>query len=258
MWYGNLIKMIVVDLDGTILNANNTVSENTNEYLKKLKDQGYIITIATGRTYKSTLNATNNAEFANYIISNHGVCTYDQIHAKNLFKNSVSNKLAEEILKYYNNDFRYIDISSENDFYRYPEIDKRTILKNCKEISRISLAMKNNESVIKLYNELVNKNFKANIILMQDSFDGVKWIDIIPKNCSKYSSIKRLADSLNISINEIIAFGDGLNDLEMLKKVGRGVAMKNALKEVKKVANEITKYDYNHDGVIKYLKEVID
>lgn len=66
---------------------------------------------------------------------------------------------------------------------------------------------------------------------------------------------KKLADFLKISNENIIAFGDGLNDTEMLKKCGTGIALKNALPEVKDVADDITKYDHNHEGVIRYLTE---
>ena len=55
-----------------------------------------------------------------------------------------------------------------------------------------------------------------------------------------------------------MAFGDGLNDIEMLQKCGCGVALSNALPEVKKVANDLTIYDHNNDGVIEYLKEHLD
>ena len=73
-------KMIVVDLDGTLLNENKQVSENSIRYLKKLKEEGYVITIATGRIFTSILKATNNALFANYIITDTGASCYDTNH----------------------------------------------------------------------------------------------------------------------------------------------------------------------------------
>ena len=93
---------------------------------------------------------------------------------------------------------------------------------------------------------------------MQDSFSDRKWIETIKKGCTKYKAIEELASYLNIDNDEIISFGDGLNDIEMLKKCGIGVALNNALPEVKESANFITSCDRNHDGVIEFLKEYLN
>lgn len=114
--------------------------------------------------------------------------------------------------------------------------------------------MKNNNDLMKIYKELLENNDEIDIITMQDSFDNKKWFDIIAKGCSKSNAIKYLKNYLNIDTKDIIAFGDGLNDIEMLKECGRGVALLNALYEVKEVADDITKYDNDHDSVIEYLK----
>lgn len=92
-------------------------------------------------------------------------------------------------------------------------------------------------------------------IIMQDSFADRKWIEILPKGCSKSNGIKQLMELLNISNDEAMSFGDGLNDIDMLEKCGFGVALKNGLPEVKRVADAVTSYDNNNDGVIKYLME---
>lgn len=64
-----MVKMIVTDLDGTLLNENEKVSNTSKQYLKRLKDMGCIIIIATGRIYASALKTTDGAEFANYLIT---------------------------------------------------------------------------------------------------------------------------------------------------------------------------------------------
>lgn len=81
--------MIVVDLDGTILNKDMQVSINTKKYLQFLKNKGYIITIATGRIYASALRVTEGAEFANFIISDTGSCIYDISNDSIIFKKSI-------------------------------------------------------------------------------------------------------------------------------------------------------------------------
>ena len=77
------------------------------------------------------------------------------------------------------------------------------------------------------------------------------------KGTEKYKGITEIARLEDISNENIIAFGDGLNDVEMLKKCRIGVAMKNALPEVKEQADYITSRTNNENGVIEFLKEYL-
>lgn len=263
------IKMIVVDLDGTLLDSNKEISKETKEYLEDLKNKGYIITIATGRMYASAIYATEGAEFANYIITDNGAFIYDAKEEEPIFKNTISKDLVNECLKYYNENCSYIDVCDKNTVFMYSEEqpkhdfikvidDKEVILNECGDVGHMVIAMKNSEETTNVYNQLKNDIPTLDILLMQDSYKEDKWIDIMNQGCSKSLAVNRLADYLNLSNDEIIAFGDGANDIDMLEKCGYGVALKNALPEVKAVADDITNYDHNNNGVIEYLKEHLD
>lgn len=260
-----VIKMIVVDLDGTLLNSERKVSNLTKNYLRKLKDKGYIITIATGRIYASVLKATDGAEFASYIISDTGSCVYDRDKSSVVFSNYIDSEMVSKLFDYYSDDCCYIDVCDKNTIYKYSDEvensnivktikDKDYIIENCKDISHMSISMKSNESVINLYNSLVKEFKELEVMIMQDSFSERKWIEIVPKGISKYNRIRDLANYLNINNDEIMAFGDGLNDIDMLKNCGYSVALSNALPEVVEVAGDVTTFDNNNDGVINYLK----
>lgn len=269
MWGENMIKMIVFDLDGTLLDINKKVSFMTKQYLKELKEKGYIIAIATGRIYALALKATDNAEFASFVISDTGACIYDQTNGEPIYAEFIRPEIAQQLLEYKNDDWCYTDICNKEKIYRYSDdfrdsteiitVHDKTYIKNhCEQVSHITICMKNNEAVIKLYNELTNKFSELEIIIMQDSFSSRKWIEMMAKGNSKYNSIKRLANHLGIKNEEIMVFGDGLNDIEMLEKSGYGVALKNALPEVKAKAKDVTKFDYNHDGVMHFLKDFLN
>lgn len=122
-----LIKMIVVDLDGTLLNDNRKISDKTKEYLNILKSKGYIITIATGRIYASALEVTDGATFANYIISDTGSCAYNTLNDDQIFKHTISCELAKKIFNCYDDNFEYIDICDKYKYYKY--YDKMEIVK---------------------------------------------------------------------------------------------------------------------------------
>lgn len=260
------MKMIVLDLDGTILNKDRKISESTKKYLNKLKKDGYIVVIATGRIYASALKATDGADFANYVISDTGACIYERLNSAPIFTNFIDTETAKAMFDYYNENCRYVDICDKNTIFKYsdePEYseviettkDRYYIINNCSEISHITISMKTNEDVMRVYNDLRSKFTNLEIIIMQDSFSERKWIEMMAKGTSKYNSINNLANYLNIKNEEIIAFGDGLNDIEMLEKCGYGVALDNALPAVKNKANDVTTLDHNNDGVINYLKE---
>lgn len=261
--------MIVLDLDGTLLNSERKISERSKNYLKKLKDMGYIIVIATGRIYESINYVINGFDSVNYVITDTGASCYDASDGHTIFNNPIKLEIAKKFKKYYSNNCVFIDICDKHKIYKYSDIDEdyyfmdttkdwNYIFNNCKEISHISLGMKTNEQVMDLYNKLQEDIPELDINIMQDSFADRKWIETIKKGCTKYKAIEELASYLKINNDEIIAFGDGINDIDMLKKCGTGVALSNALPIVKETADFVTNYDHNHDGVIEFLKEYLD
>ena len=82
--------MIVLDLDGTLLNSEKKVSEISKKYLKKLKDLGYIIVIASGRIYESVNNALDGFEYVNYIITDTGASCYDVRNGSTIFNTPIN------------------------------------------------------------------------------------------------------------------------------------------------------------------------
>lgn len=264
-----MVKMIVLDLDGTLLNSEKKVSEISKKYLKKLKDLGYIIVIASGRIYESVNNALDGFEYVNYIITDTGASCYDVRNGSTIFNNPISIETAKKFKKYYNENCIFIDVCDKHTIYKYSDYkenyyfidttkDWDYIFNNCKEISHISVSMKTNDQVMELYNKLKDDIKELDINIMQDSFSEKKWIETIKKGWTKYRAIEELSNYLKINNDEIIAFGDGLNDIDMLSKCGIGVALNNALSIVKENSNFVTTYDNNHDGVAEFLREYLN
>lgn len=260
-------KMIVVDLDGTALNSNHQISITTKEYLKKLKEDGYIIVIATGRILRSGINVTEKAEFADYIISNGGGIIYDNLKQNIIYQNGISKEEAEMIFSMYTDDMEYIDICNVNYYYKYTVKDykesnfckvtktRKGFLDNIDNIIHASII--SNNGIEELYELLKEKISSLDYVKMQDSFSDRIWIDIFGKGTSKYNAIKIVADIENIKNEDIITFGDGRNDIGMIKKSGIGVAMGNALEEVKEVSDYITKTN-DEDGIVYFLVEYLN
>ena len=256
-------KLIALDLDGTLLNSDGIVSDATKLHLQKLKEKGQIITISTGRILNRALVGTDGAEFANYIVSDAGAAVFkndkrnkewEEVYVETLPKDIVQN-----IASYYNKDkFVSVSILDRNRIHYYDgTINIIEILERVSEITHVTVDFLNNEFT-KEYLELFKAKFpNLEIEMMQDSFGDKKWLDILQKDIEKYKGIAKVAKLEGISNENIIAFGDGLNDVAMLKKCGVGVAMKNALPEVKEQADYITSRTNNENGVIEFLKEYL-
>ncbi|MFO0318872.1 MAG: HAD-IIB family hydrolase, partial [Neisseriaceae bacterium] len=88
------------------------------------------------------------------------------------------------------------------------------------------------------------------------AFSHPNYLELATKDISKYSGLMKYAQKLDIKANEIIAFGDGENDIPMLSNVGLGVAMDNASAHVKKIAKDIASH-HMEEGVAIYLEELI-
>lgn len=264
------MKMLVFDLDGTLLDNDRKMPSENIDYLNELKNKGYIIVIATGRTISSAYNKLNNCSCINYIISDTGANIYDLDKKETIYKKTISKNIASHILDLYNENFRYIDICSNGKYYTYSLFleedsagvktykNKNNLLDDIGEINHIAMNFKNNDCTIEMYNYLTANYKNFEFFIMQDSFENSKTIEILPKGVSKYNSINELARYLNISNNEIMAFGDGLNDVEMIEKCGIGVAMANALNEVKEKANYVTRKSNEELGVIDFLEDYLN
>lgn len=261
-------KMIVTDLDGTLLKENKSGINASEEYLQNLKDEGHIVAIATGRTIDSAIRATVGAEFANYIISDAGGRIHDMQNDKDIFCAEISKEDIQKIFSYFNENVEYIFIGAKDKLYKYKDTyiedlmakkvltNKEEFWENCPFAIHMSIEVKKNEYarplVEKLKKELPNLEF----YVMRDSFGEEEWIEIAKKGTTKYNAITKVAEIEKIDNKDVIAFGDAINDIDMIQNSGVGVAMGNAVDEVKQVADFVTVSNLD-DGVKVFLENYL-
>lgn len=250
-------KLVALDLDGTLLDRKEKCNKKTINYLKKLKNSGNLIVIATGRMLSSSLYPFDNMDFANYVICDSGSGIYDLSEEKFIYKDPISKKLINELILSYGKFFSFIELCSTNDSYIIEEDGETNILEvinNNVDIMHIVIELKKDVDEKSIMSNLTDNMKGLEFQLMKNSFSGNKWFDVLSKGNSKYNSILKIANDEKISNDNIICFGDGLNDIEMIKKCGVGVAMGNAFDDVKKVSNFITKSN-DEDGVLVFLEK---
>lgn len=254
------MKLIVSDLDGTLLNSESKISEYTKNIIKQLNKMNIEFIIATGRGEASAIRIKKQLGIDTYIICNNGANIYDK-DENMIFEKVISKELAYKILKLLREERVNYNCFFHNDFFRdeYDMTDYSqriafnehilTDLKTCPELNKIIIVDK--EDIILSLNKKLRKNFSN---LVEITISDPTCIDIVPKNCNKGEALKFITQDLNIDLYDVIAFGDAENDLAMLKRVGHPVAMENSQAIVKKFIKNRAKKNIEN-GVAKYLED---
>lgn len=258
-------KLIATDFDGTLLNNKKKITNKTKNTLIKYKNKGYIIVGVTARTLDSVKNVSP-LDIFDYLILNNGSYFYDVEKNEGKYINYVDNEIIESIMSDIADYTKQIELISATTYYVYknkqnsnlPFIKNIETLEDIKElISRINIFLFNQKDIEYIHNRLKTAYKNINCFIMQDSDSELKWLVINPKGINKKSTLENLGKKLKIKLEEMIFFGDGLNDLEVIEAVGCGVAMKNALEEVKEKSNYIT-LSNNEDGIAVFLDDLLE
>lgn len=266
-----MFKMISIDLDGTLLKNDKSISNETYYTLKKISEMGYIIVISTGRSMIGIPKTIKEMNFIDYFITSNGASCIDRngtylitnwIKYNDIKDLIIDNKFFVEYLISGNWYISSDDIAKIKNVIQDEEVVNYIL--STRRIINNDLSLENNNMSI----EKINLNFSQNnldyannkVNLFVESNSNIRYwtdkkhkLDIYSIAATKGNTLIELANLLNISSSNIIAFGDDDNDLEMLQKVGWPVSMKNGNDNVKKYSKEITEYDNDNDGVVKYL-----
>lgn len=278
-----MYKMIAIDLDGTLLDDGKEVlQENIDMINKAYAEKGVISVVTTGRSYKVAEYIARKIgdNFSQYIISANGSKVRDNKKSIDIRNEKITVdgtlKIFEIANKY---NFRYsLDIEEilllskrrVNDEayrilgqpYRLIEGDILEYINTNKVTPAVISLMGDEKDLLEAMNE-INKidNIKTTEICgyTKRGINGIEkgtYIDIMVEGCNKETGIKILAEYLGINKEEIIAIGDGGNDLPMFEVAGLKVAMENARDVLKQKADYITANN-NEAGVAKAIKKII-
>ncbi len=272
-----MYKIVMVDLDGTLLDDNKNVSKKNIEMINKVyKEKGVIFVIATGKNINDIKYITDaiGEPINQYIIASNGAIIKDNVKDEYILKKYLTDDEVINIIdtyKKYNltgliqtEQGPVIEdkLSAEVENAIYAENLKEYVLKN--KVSNIALITpQGKEEGLKLLkNELDSKFDTLDTTAICDFTHtnngktySCKYIDVMKENSTKANAIKILIDYLNIKKEEVIAIGDGGNDIPMFEIAGFKIAMGNASEYVKSKVDYITDTN-NNDGVAKALEHV--
>jgi len=287
----NNFKLVAFDIDGTLITSDHIITPRTLRAIKKAKDLGIKVTIATGRHYPSVIRLARKIQINAPLICCDGAFIRD-IYSNESIYYLLPREIAVDILRMtqsYENFSVQIFIKKGKIYsgqsYRGSYFIKslrapvKRSLKGYLNFLRdfVFIPVQNtgniegaiaalNESPVKI---VVYGNERPEDL--QDFIDRIlarygdkitvtssikNSIDILNGGISKAKGLSILAEKLGIRPDEIITIGDNFNDLEMLKYAGLGVAMGNAPEQVKNKADYVTDTN-NHEGVAKFLEKLI-
>lgn len=261
-----MIKAIISDIDGTLLNKKLAYTTRLKEAVQAAQAQGTIFTLATGRMYVSAKQAVQGLPIQAPIICYNGAYIREFDSDKVLTQQCLDIEAADKILtackqnnwhvQYYINDALYCAADSEL-IRRYAKLTgvEHTVLGDDfytaqAHISKI-LLIEEDKDIFAIRGQLQQTGAKVDFTSSKPSF-----LEIVPQGVSKGAAIKYLGAHLGIDIQDIMAVGDSFNDLEMLQTVGHGVAMGNAEPEVQKAARYITASN-DDDGLAKAIEKYV-
>lgn len=267
-----MYKLIALDMDGTTLRKDHSISEKTKYAIKKAKEKGVKVVLATGRPIKGIeryLDELDLVSSEDYAITCNGAVVQNTSTGQVISKDTFLTK--EEMLEVYEESVKLgvnFHAFSVNRGCVTPKNSKYTeheVKINGIDLTEMSLyELDNDDKIIKVMMvdepEVLDNAIEKLQKKFYDKYTVVKsapfFLEFLNKKVNKGEGVRTLATTLGIRKEEIICMGDAENDLHMIQYAGLGVAMENAFDHVKKEADYITKSNED-DGVAHVIEKFV-
>jgi Cof subfamily protein (haloacid dehalogenase superfamily) len=263
------IKVVISDLDGTLLNSDHTISAYTKSVFQELHQQNYLIIVATGRHHMDAMAIINSLGFPVYLVTSNGA----RIHSPQ-----------KELLYSFNIDGEAVKalLSLEIDEEITTVLFKETVWQTSKTNKKLNAFQKDlayppevvdfaaldDYSAIKIFFthddhqklvELRNRILENHSEVFHHAFSLPICLEFMDKSVDKSVAIAKILEKEGYSFEQAISFGDGFNDEKMLNAAGIGLIMENAPENLKsKLPHLEVISNNNEDGVARYLTAILE
>ena len=274
-------KYLFIDIDGTLIGPSKRVTKNTEEGIKKARANGHKTFLCTGRAPVSIMKSIRDIGFDGIISSAGGFVSID---GKYIFENFINQYVLSEVMLLFTNAKILFSLETKDALYQTPGVQdffekkQANILEGNLELARF-LEERRNEEVrlpISEFNILQTKVTKVcfiaedklafydcvkylseffNIVIFSKETDDFINGEIILKNCTKGDAMKRAVAYLGGDMKDTIAFGDSMNDFQMISEAAYGVVSYLAPDKLKAIADD-TFEEPDDDGIFKCLQRL--
>lgn len=268
---GKQYRLLSLDMDGTVLNSQKHVSPGNARAISDLVKRGGNVTLCTGRNLLELHKFAGNLAPVQFAVLMNGSVTYDFMHNRPIQLSSIPRDLALRAAQTALGVGAIVHVMTLRATYiRQQDIDRLAdynlasyhqtfdtlatriddpcafIADHAAEITKLNLYHLTQEDRARTKHALADTGLTL-------SYSEAASLEVTPAGCSKATGVKRLCDELGMGMDQVVAVGDGLNDLAVLQAVGMPVAMANAAPEVKAIARaKVT--DNDHDGVAEAIQ----
>ena len=268
-----MIKLIAIDMDGTLLNSKKELLEETKQYFKEFHTKGTdsLLVLCTGRPetgIRPYLKDLGYLEENHYIISQNGANIYESQTGKRLMDAFLDSNAIQKWIEFGKKHGISVMGAGVDSYYsideeptEWMEFDVKIVNGSIKRITKeeslstdfYKLLLLGNEEQLNEFETIIPKEWRNEFYVVRSQ----KYlVEVLKKGVNKAFGLEKLAAQLNIDPCEIAAIGDAANDIEMLEYAGLAIAMGNASEEVKAIADIVT--DTNEfNGVIKAIDKLI-
>lgn len=265
-------KLLALDLDGTLTNSKKEITPYTKEVLLEAQRQGLLLILASGRPTYGIVPVAKTLEmdrFGGFILSFNGGKVIEVKTGKVLYEQALPPDIVPllykrsweaglTILSY--NGKHILTENAADKYVKYESFLTKMKIKETDNFLRDlqlpadkCLVVGEPEDLVPLEEKLRQEISNRINIYRSEAF----YLELVPKGIDKAASLSVLLERLRMKKDELIAIGDGYNDISMIQYAGLGVAMANAQSPVKANANEITKYTNDEDGVARYVETLL-
>lgn len=253
-------KTFLFDLDGTLLRSDKSISDYTSCTLRKCKEKGILIGIATARSERNSEKYISEIN-PDIVISSGGAL----IKYKNeyIFRNEFSSQEVKEIIKTARRLCGNIEITADtvNAHYWNRIFDSQNTDPNWGESLYTDFSVFS-ENALKICFEIFDCEAIKQLSKIFNNckitkFSDSEWYMLTPKSVSKENAVLELCKKSGIELTDIFAFGDDYSDIGMLKLCGKGIAVGNSISEVKDAADLVIGCN-DDDGIAKYIERFIN
>lgn len=264
------IKLISIDIDGTLLNDNREITPAVKKAVQEASEKGIYVVITTGRPatgVKDVIEELGLVSDKQYVITHNGGMAQTTDHSKVVYHESLSWDLYKEAQAFALDQGAYLQLESDVSAYTLDRLQNVFV---SQENFVVQLPLR----VVDSLAEMQNTGFvKALIIGAQDQVDQVQSrvpadllnranvvrstpnnLEFMNRDASKGSAMLALAEKLGVKPEETMAIGDQENDITMIQQAGIGVAMGNAVPMIQEAA-DVQTTDNNHDGVANAIQK---
>lgn len=262
-----ITKIVASDLDGTLLAPNHQLSAYSKETLKALHEQGYTFVFATGRHHVDVASIRRTVGIPAYMITSNGARVHDQ-NDQEMYSQNVPEDLVQPVIDTIKTDPEILIHMYQNDDWLLNKDDEQ--LRDFHEEFTYKLYDEDNaptDGIAKVFfthpaqdhEHLVTFETKLREQFgdrLNIAFSTPWCLEVMSAGVSKGDALKAVAESIGLTLENTIAFGDGMNDVEMLSMAGKGLVMGTSHEKVMKALpnNEVIGSNAD-DAVAHYLQD---